>query len=652
MVSIFLCLALIAGSTEGAAAPSSLNYLTKVMDRSHASYYDVYTDSHSAYNHFVSRGRFPKEATNAWVPPMQECFPADPANPKPVKTAAADVYVDINWIECTYNSTQELPEPKNFGGWYFMNGVLTGEMVEPDPNWGEETHPNAGILDLLKATKISFWAKGAKGGERVEFFCCGVGWNPDTGKKTEKYPDSSPKVSLGYITLSNKWKYYEKSLAGKNLSYVLGGFGWVTNGAHNNNQDIKFYLDDIRFYKARAKDLRFMVSYTTEATGNDFDIVMRNPGFTYDNAAALLAFLAQGKKDKAKLLADALVYALDNDRYYRNGDYTAPDSKRLRNGYQAGDLKLWPGWEPHGFKDTARMPGFPLPGRYPNTGPWYEDEFQVSTHTGNVAWAMLALLGYYEVNGRKAADSKYLEAVKYLGEWVTHHCQDNNGPGGYTGGYEGWELPLPGARKLTYKATEHNIDLFVAFWRLYYLTNDQKWQTRAEHARGFVNQMWENGHFWTGTTENGVSINKDVIPLDIHSWAYLARLAGHGALDYAETHHRINGGYDFNEDLDGIWYEGTGQMAVAYSQTGIKADKISYSNILAIMHGAQYSHGGLPAASKDGLTTGFLLPDGKTPWLYYHRAHVGATAWLALAEKKVNPFWMGFKKPLPTPIRP
>ena len=27
-------------------------------------------------------------------------------------------------------------------------------------------------------------------------------------------------------------------------------------------------------------------------------------------------------------------------------------------------------------------------------------------------------------------------------------------------------------------------------------------------------------------------------------------------------------GYDFNEDKDGVWFEGTGQMAVAYARAG------------------------------------------------------------------------------------
>ena len=48
--------------------------------------------------------------------------------------------------------------------------------------------------------------------------------------------------------------------------------------------------------------------------------------------------------------------------------------------------------------------------------------------------------------------------------------------------------------------------------------------------------------------------------------------------------------------------------------------------------------GGVWSADKDGLRTGFDVFFG-VPWIYYHRLHVGATAWLVLAEQGVNPFW-------------
>ena len=72
----------------------------------------------------------------------------------------------------------------------------------------------------------------------------------------------------------------------------------------------------------------------------------------------------------------------------------------------------------------------------PDKKTWYEDKYQVSTHTGNLAWVMIALLSYYE---QKAA-AEYLDAAIELGEWIYSKTYDTRGAGGYNGGYEGWEV--------------------------------------------------------------------------------------------------------------------------------------------------------------------------------------------------------------------
>lgn len=251
---------------------------------------------------------------------------------------------------------------------------------------------------------------------------------------------------------------------------------------------------------------------------------------------------------------------------------------------------------------------------------------------------MLALLAYCETAG----GSQYLAAAEQMGEWVEHTCRDKRGAGGYTAGFEGWE---PSPTKLTYKATEHNIDLYAAFQRLYLITKKEIWRERSHYAKQFVVAMWDaaEGKFWTGTGNDGVTTNRDVIPLDIQAWALLA-LRDEGkpywkALEYAEAHHKVGNGFDFNQDDDGVWYEGTARMAVAYQLTGQSAKS---QVLLSILQAAQLESGGVPASDRDGLTTGFFLPGGQ-PWLYFRRAHVGATAWLVLAEKGTNPFWMGSK---------
>jgi hypothetical protein len=502
-----------------------------------------------------------------------------------------------------------------------MNGTLGDRELEPKENWGDV--PDAGI-NLDGTSKLTFWARSDDEGTQVEFFTLGIGWNPDTGQMIKPYPDSSPKVSLGYISLSKQWTQYTIDLTGKNLHSVLGGFGWVSSAEKNNNRDIVFYLDDIRFHKLRIDEPHFLLSYESIASTNDVDRVSRNVGFLYDNCVALIAFLSAGETRRAQLIADAIVYAQEHDRYYNDGG--------VRNSYKAGDLSLPPGWTPNGKIGAVTTPGF----SDKVTRKWVEDEFQMSRHTGNVAWAMLALLAYFQAEGGE----KYLKAAERMGEWVETNCRDNQGAGGYTAGFDGWE-PTP--RKLTHKATEHSIDLYAAFRQLYLLTGDPVWNERAQHAKQFFTSvMWDSieGKFWTGTGADGVTIYKDVIPVDIQAWA-LCSLKEESqpflrALQYAETHHKVEGGYDFNQDRDGgTWMEGTGQMSVAYNHT---CQRIQSQAIVKYLKSNQLPSGGIYASTKDGLTTGFTLNDGQ-PWLYFRRVHVGATGWLVLSELGINPFW-------------
>ncbi len=575
-------------------ATHGFHFLSETMDR-YSQTLDVYTDLGAAGNHFAAR---------AFMGDVGALTSNEGCQDRPHQGSDC-----MEWL-----FTADGP---NWAGVYFMNGVLRGTEVTPGPNWGDI--PSAG-LDLTGATEVTFWARGAEGGERVEFFVGGIGRS--TG---QPYPESLEKVSTGYVTLSKDWTRYAIDVSGHNTSYMLGGFGWVTAANQNGFRGIKFYLDDISWNKPRPDDPRLLVSYEPRPGETGVAPVLRNVAFTYDNALALLAFLARGTEDdlhRAKLLADALAYTSRHDRYYADG--------RLRNAYMGGDLVCPPGWTPNDRLGTARLPGFYDIGQKM----WFEDELQVSTSTGNVAWVMVALLAAHA----RFDDPAYLEAARGLGEWVETETRANDALGGYTGGYEGWE---PAPAKCGYKSTEHNLDLYVAFERLYEATGDQRWRTATLHARHFVEAMWdiEEGKFWTGTAADGLTINKTVIPLDVQAWAVLAFRTEAGpyaaALDYAQVHHRTdggagNGGFDFNTDCDGTWYEGTAQMALAYRALGRHDEANRLTDLVAL---AQLPSGSIPAASLDGLTTGF-------DWLYFHQGHVGATAWYLLAACNGNPYWI------------
>jgi hypothetical protein len=103
----------------------------------------------------------------------------------------------------------------------------------PAYNWGYKD----GGLNLSGASRLTFWARGDKGTEKIEKFCVG-------GTKGS-YSDSCF-ASIGPFYLTKQWKQYEIDLSGKDLSSVIGGFCWSIN-AQNNPQGALFYLDEIRY---------------------------------------------------------------------------------------------------------------------------------------------------------------------------------------------------------------------------------------------------------------------------------------------------------------------------------------------------------------------------------------------------------------------
>ena len=353
---------------------------------------------------------------------------------------------------------------------------------------------------------------------------------------------------------------------------------------------------------------------------------------TYDHALAMLAFLARDSVEdrmRAKMIGDAFRYAQENDRYFTDG--------RLRNAYQSGDLI-------DKASGKVRLPGW----WDEDSLKWFEDATFVGSHTGNMAWTIIAWLRYDEIT----QETRYLHAADSLGRWIIDNCFDINGAGGYTGGFEGWKPDSTnpqGQTKLKWKSTEHNLDVYVAFSKLFEAANDSFWQDKAEHAREFVAAMWDstNGYFYTGTTDDGITINKDVIPLDAQTWGLLALedTARYGrAIVWATENCSVSeicsdtcgqlSGFDFNPDKNGIWWEGTAQMVVAYQFLGDTAQANNYLNELhKVQTCAQNNNDkGIVAACHDGVATGFN-------WVYNNRLHIGATCWFIFAELGYNPFW-------------
>ncbi len=351
----------------------------------------------------------------------------------------------------------------------------------------------------------------------------------------------------------------------------------------------------------------FLPSYPTAAEGP-----LHSVAFLYDDAVATIALVGCGEAGRARRIGDAILAALDHDRAWHDG--------RLRNAYAAGSVTQFPvklgGWW---SKAQNR---------------WLEDGYQVGSDSGNMAWAMLALLAL----DHATQDHRYRDGAARIGAWVTGRS-DDRGAGGFTGGFSDWE-PNPAA--LTWKSTEHNTDLAAAFTLLFRATGDRIWEDRAGHAARFVTAMWDDGCgcFAVGVTETG-AVNNNILALDAEIWPLIA-LPGlapaHAARVAATIDARLKAGagYSYSDAALGFWTEGTAQAALFQTLLGHGPAAAALTNAVAAQH---VPGGGYFAIADATLATGFAnASDPTTQRFYYRLPHLAATGWAALAEKGFNPF--------------
>src|SRR4051812_18315689 len=152
--------------------------------------------------------------------------------------------------------------------------------------------------------------------------------------------------------------------------------------------------------------------------------------FTYDNALAAIALRACGDLAGAKRIGAALLQASEADRSGAAG--------RLRNAYRPGPVHDTP-VPPMGWWNQAE-------------NRWAEDPYQVSSATGNLAWAALALLTLADAT----QDQEYVDGAVRIAGWAAQASYDDRPPAGFAGGLYGYD---DAAQPLGWKSTEHNVDL-------------------------------------------------------------------------------------------------------------------------------------------------------------------------------------------------
>jgi len=165
----------------------------------------IYADKGAIQNHFIPSG---------WM--------GDYSDMKIDVGAADNPYFGKSSIKITY--ANKASNGARWAGMYWQY---------PANNWGGAD----GGFDLSKATKLTFWARGEKGGERIEEF--------KVGGIMGEYSDSDT-AGIGPVVLDKEWKQYTIDLAGKDLSYIIGGFAWATNLDVNPDGAV-FYLDEIKY---------------------------------------------------------------------------------------------------------------------------------------------------------------------------------------------------------------------------------------------------------------------------------------------------------------------------------------------------------------------------------------------------------------------
>ena len=358
----------------------------------------------------------------------------------------------------------------------------------------------------------------------------------------------------------------------------------------------------------------FLLSYEPGPGETRLPGPLATTAFSYDNALAITALVACGDVARARRIGDAFVDAARNDRTFDDG--------RIRNAYRAGPVGpgpvLLPGWWDH----TRRA--------------WSEDAYQDGSQTGNVAWVALALLTLEQATH----EPRYLETARSLAAWIANHTRETNGVGGFSGGVAGFDKKQV---KLTWRSTEHNVDVHALGTRLQSMAPGPMSDILAQQSKTFLDAMFDAraGMFRLGTLPDGARQPTEKMALDALLWPLIGvqppPAAWHKSLDFAVHYLATDGGFDFNGSHGGIWTEGTAQASLVMRAEG--ETKAAERLLSAALQQASPS-GYLYATDSDKLATGLAVgPDSKgNDFFYYRRPHLGATAWAALAANDFNPF--------------
>ena len=310
----------------------------------------------------------------------------------------------------------------------------------------------------------------------------------------------------------------------------------------------------------------------------------------YDNSLAALVFLVYGDFSRAEKIFDFFEARMESE------------------------LLVFPG----GFGQMRTSNGIPV-------------ENKPRRWLGDNAWLLIALNHYHHL----ARNNRYENLEIALADWILS-LQDTDG--GLWGGFH------ENGKRIS-KIAEGNIDAFNAIAG--YTDFHRKLLMHFAQVR------WDKKEkvliAWADNPEHRYA-------LDLHSWGYCVfEDFPENVLQNANrfltakkstlTHHLIHG-YCFDEDRDVVWFEGTGQMAIAFIKAKKEKEAQFYLSSMEknMIHSKLFpSTCGLPYVSNFGSSYGNdPLWEGADT-----NIALSSTAWYLFGKLRFDPLGLGYEKNIP-----
>jgi hypothetical protein len=288
--------------------------------------------------------------------------------------------------------------------------------------------------------------------------------------------------------------------------------------------------------------------------------------YTYDNALAIMAFVAIGDSDNARTILGTFQSGISipaSGGYHDVYDFT--------NGVGSGAISAGPN-----------------------------------------SW----LLNAVNLYRYKTGDLQFQSLGQQLADYLVN-LQDADGG-------------LFGGESFPWKSAEHNQSAYAALYNFGMLSNQDIYVQKANLIKNFLfTECWDGERFLRG--KNDYTVVTDVQALGVLSLGTSYASAIYWAEYHTKCTHNINRkttvtGFDFNDDLDTVWLEGTLQQAIAFNKNyddwraGIYYEEVNKT---------QRRNGSFLLATNEG-TTG-------SDWILMPIECVAPTCWYIFYNTDTNP---------------